>query len=162
MRVRGWLLVLCILLTVWNPATLAFVAASAVGNTKTPLALSLLGIRLVVTSVGVAAGLALWNKRLGSVKFAKVSLMLSGIEVVVRLSTRVGLSQAPPGTRLPLALALIVYNGVWYLYLEKSRRVSFRRWRSRPSMGGRRGAPRSGPIPRSLLRLQLPRICVRW
>jgi NADH:ubiquinone oxidoreductase subunit K len=125
MPVRGWLLLLCILLTVWNPAALALVAASRVesAGTTSAIALMMLAVRLVVTSVGVAAGLALWRKRAGAVTLAKASLMLSGLEVVGRLSTRLGLSEAPPGTRLPLALALMAYNGAWYLYLEKSRRV---------------------------------------
>jgi hypothetical protein len=75
--VRGWLLFLCLLLTFWNPAALAFVAASRVGNSSTTsfVALVLLGIRLGVTGVGVAAGLALWNKRAGAVTLAKASLM---------------------------------------------------------------------------------------
>jgi hypothetical protein len=125
MPVRGGLLLLCILLTVWNPAALAWIAASRVESAgpASTLALILLGIRLVVTSIGVAAGLALWHKRAGAVAFAKASLVLSALEAVGRLSTRVGLSDAPPGTRLPLALAVIAYNGAWYLYLEKSRRV---------------------------------------
>jgi hypothetical protein len=60
---------------------------------------------------------------MGAVRLAKASLVLSAIEVVGRLSTRDGLSQAPPGTRLPMALLLIAFNGAWYMYLEKSRRV---------------------------------------
>jgi hypothetical protein len=125
MPVRGWLLFLCILLTIWNPATLAIVAASRVGSVAPPpaLALILLTLRLVVTSIGVAAGISLWHKRAGAVQLAKASLVLSAIEVIGRLSTRVGLSEAPPGTRLALAIALILFNAAWYLYLEKSRRV---------------------------------------
>jgi hypothetical protein len=124
MPVRGWLLLLCILLTIWNPATLAFVAAGRVENASTTtFALTLLGIRVVVTGVGVAAGIALWHKRAVAVDLAKASLVLSALEVVGRLSSRAGLSEAPPGVRLPLALALVVHNGAWYLYLENSRRV---------------------------------------
>lgn len=125
MPVRGWLLLLCILLAIWNPAALAVVAAGRVGGGVPPstLVLALLGVRLVVTSVGVAAGMALWNKRTGAVPLAKASLVLSALEAIGRLSTRAGLSEAPPGTRLPLAIALILFNGAWYLYLEKSRRV---------------------------------------
>jgi hypothetical protein len=124
MPVRGWLLLLCILLTVWNPAALALVAASRVETgTASTLALMLLAVRLVVTGVGVAAGFALWHKRAGAVTLAKASLLLSALEGAGRLSTRLGLSDAPPGTRLPLALALVVYTAAWYLYLEKSRRV---------------------------------------
>ena len=82
-----------------------------------------LGARLAITSVGVAAGIALWLRRPGAVWLAKLALMLFGIEAVVRLSTRVGLSTAPPGTRLPLAIFIIVHNAAWYLYLQISRRV---------------------------------------
>jgi hypothetical protein len=125
MPVRGWLLVLCIVLALANPASLAIVAASRVGSGVPPstLTLALLVIRLVVTSVGVAAGMALWHKRPGAIQLAKASLILSALEATGRLSTRVGLSETPPGLRLPTALAVIVFNGCWYLYLEKSRRV---------------------------------------
>lgn len=105
--------------------TLAVAGARQVGGV-TPLssvALALLAGRLVVTGIGVAAGMALWYKRAGAVRLAKASLALSGIEAVGRLSTRAGLSEAPPGTRLPLAIALILFNAAWYLYLDKSRRV---------------------------------------
>lgn len=125
MPVRGWLLLLCIQLTVWNPASVAIVASSRVagGHTLAPIALVFLVTRLIVTGIGVAAGMALWHKRIGAVKLAKASLVLTAIEAVVRLSTRVGLSEAPPGTRLPLALAIVLYNGVWYAYFVRSRRV---------------------------------------
>ena len=124
MPIRGWLLLLCILLTIWNPAALAVVAASRVAGTGiTTFAFTLLAIRLVVTSVGVAAGMALWHRRPGAVALAKAALILAAIEAIGRLATRAGLSEAPPGTRLPLALAAIFYNGAWYMYLEKSRRV---------------------------------------
>ena len=125
MPVRGWLLLLCVVLTGVNPATLAVVAASRVGGSVPPsaLALTLLAVRLVVTSVGVAGGMALWHKRTGAVQLAKASLVLSGIEAAGRLSTRVGLSETPPGMRLPTAVAVIAFNAAWYFYLEKSRRV---------------------------------------
>jgi hypothetical protein len=125
MPVRGWLLLLCVLLAIVNPAALAVVAAWRVGSGvgPSPLVLTLLAIRLVVTSVGVAGGMALWHKRTGAVQLAKASLVLSAIEATGRLSTRVGLSETPPGSRLPTAIAVILFNAAWYFYLEKSRRV---------------------------------------
>ena len=125
MPVRGWLLLLCVLLAIWNPAALAVVAAGRVGGPVpvSSIELALIAVRLVVTGIGVAAGMALWHKRVGAVRLAKASLVLSAIEAAGRLSTRVGLAAAPPGTRLPLAIALILFNAAWYLYLEKSRRV---------------------------------------
>jgi hypothetical protein len=82
-----------------------------------------LAARFIITGVGVAAGIALWMQRPGAVSLAKLSLMLFGIEAVARLSSRADLGSAPPGTRLPLALFVILHNGAWYLYLQISGRV---------------------------------------
>ena len=123
--VGGWLLVLVLLLTVWNPANLALRAAASVSNLDSRSALSLvfLAVRLALAGIGVAAGLALWLRRPGAVWLAKLALVLFALEAIVRLSTRVDLSSAPPGTRLPTAIVAIVHNGAWFLYLQNSRRV---------------------------------------
>lgn len=104
---------------------LALQASSMVWSigTRSTLSLAFLAVRLVITSVGIAAGLALWMRRAGGLPLAKLSLMLFGIEAVARLSTRVDLGSAPPGTRLPLAIFIVVHNAAWYLYLQLSRRV---------------------------------------
>jgi hypothetical protein len=124
-RIPLWILPLIFILTVWNPATLALRAASTVWNieSRSTLSLVFLAARLIITSVGVAAGMALWLRRPGAVWLAKLSLILFGVEAVVRLSSRVDLGSAPPGTRLPLAVFIILHNGAWYVYLQISRRV---------------------------------------
>ena len=124
-RIPLWILPLIFILTIWNPATLALHAASSVWNigTRTTLSLVFLAARLIITSVGVAAGMALWLRRPGALWLAKLSLMLFAIEVVVRLASRADLGSAPPGTRLPLAIFIILHNGAWYLYLQISRAV---------------------------------------
>ena len=124
-EVGGWLILLILLLTIWNPATLALRAASAVANvaSQSTVSLTFLGARLIITSIGVAAGIALWRRRTGAVSLAKVALVLFAIEATARLSTRVDLSTAPPGTRLPIALIVILHNAAWYLYLQISHRV---------------------------------------
>jgi hypothetical protein len=123
--VGGWLLILVLLLTIWNPASLALqasaIAWSLIGR-STP-SLLFLAARFLITSLGVAAGIALFLRRPGAVWLAKLALALFGVEAVARLSTRADLSTAPPGTRLPLALLVIVHNAGWYLYLRLSRRV---------------------------------------
>jgi hypothetical protein len=123
--VTVWILVLIFILTIWNPGTLALHAASTVWNigARSTLSIIFLGARLAITSVGVAAGIALWLRRPGAVWLAKLALILFGIEAVMRLSTRIDLSSAPPGTRLPTALFVIAHNAGWYLYLQLSRRV---------------------------------------
>ncbi|RPI56289.1 MAG: hypothetical protein EHM55_05455 [Acidobacteria bacterium] len=117
--------VLVFILAVWNPASLALQAASTVASlsSRSTLSLVFLGVRIALTSVGIAAGMALWLQRAGAVWLAKLALVLFGLEAVVRLATRADLSSAPPGTRLPLAVFLILHNAGWYLYLQISSRV---------------------------------------
>ena len=119
------ILFLVFILTIWNPASLALHAASAVSDigTRSTLSIGFLAIRLAVTSVGVAAGIALWLRRPGGVWLTKFALVLFAVEAVVRLSTRIDLGSAPPGTRLPLAIFVILHNAGWYAYLRISRRV---------------------------------------
>jgi len=122
--VRGWLLLLGLVLIVWNPATFASVAASHLAaGASGGIALVFLVGRLLSTAVGVAAGISLWNMRPGAVRLTKISLVVSSLEVALRMTSRTGLSEAPPGTRLPTALLTIAFNAAWYVYLEKSRRV---------------------------------------
>jgi hypothetical protein len=123
--VGGWLLVLVLLLTVWNPANLALRAAANVSNldTRSTLSLVFLALRLALAGIGVAAGLALWLRRPGAVWLAKLALVLFSLEAIVRLSTRLDFSSAPPGTRLPAALFVILHNAAWFLYLQTSQRV---------------------------------------
>lgn len=123
--VGGWLLVLVLLLTVWNPANLALRAAASVSSldTRSTLSLVFLAVRLALAGIGVAAGLALWLRRPGAVWLAKLALVLFSFEAIVRLSTRLDFSSAPPGTRLPTALFVILHNAAWFLYLQHSRRV---------------------------------------
>ena len=119
------ILFLIFILTIWNPANLALHAASTLSNieTRSTVSIVFLGVRLLITSVGVAAGLALSLRRPGGVWLAKLALALFAIEAVARLSTRVDLGSAPPGTRLPLAIFVIAHNAAWFAYLRLSRRV---------------------------------------
>jgi hypothetical protein len=41
----------------------------------------------------------------------------------VRFSLRIDVGDAPPGTRLPLAVLVISHNAAWFSYLHLSRRV---------------------------------------
>jgi len=81
--VGGWLLLLCVILTVWNPASLALRLASIVANFSSQSGVSLLFLaaRFFITSIGVAAGLALLMRRPWAVTLAKAALILFCIAV---------------------------------------------------------------------------------
>jgi hypothetical protein len=119
------IVLLVVILTIWNPASLALHAAATVARIDSRSALSLifLGARFVITSIGIAAGIALSLRRSGAVALAKSALALFGIEAVARLSSRIDLGSAPPGTRLPLALFILLHNSAWFVYLQRSHRV---------------------------------------
>ncbi len=120
------ILLLIFVLTIWNPSNLALQATSTLsGIGLRPTALiAFLVARFLITSVGLAAGIALWLRRPGGIWLAKLALALSTIEAVARLSTRVDLGSAPPGTRLPLAIFVVAHNAAWFAYIRLSRRVS--------------------------------------
>jgi hypothetical protein len=87
-----------------------------------PMALLLI-VRLVVTGVGVAAGLALARRRVGAAGFAQVALMLSaGMDLVSYLTPYWPNNRMPGDTPLYVAASLL-YHVVWIAYLRRSRRV---------------------------------------
>ena len=56
--IRGWLLLLALLLTVWEPLSLGLVASAVLPRiADRPAALLVLGVRLLATAVGLAAGI---------------------------------------------------------------------------------------------------------
>jgi hypothetical protein len=123
--VRGWLLVLCLLLLVWQPLSLGLVASSvldALPVRGAPLALVLL-VRLLVAAFGIAAGLALIGGRPIGVPMAKTSLVLSAATDVFVYATPYFPSNRMPGDAPFYVAASIAYSSLWLLYLGRSRRV---------------------------------------
>jgi hypothetical protein len=123
--VGGWLLVLCLLLLVWQPLSIALVASSALDALAIrglPLALIML-MRLGVAAVGIAGGLALVKRRPGAVTLAKAALLLSAAADLVVYTTPYFPSNRPPGTTPFYIAASIAYSAVWIAYLTRSRRV---------------------------------------
>jgi hypothetical protein len=122
---RGWLLVLCVLLLVWQPLSLGLVASRALDALPVrglPLALVLVG-RVLVTAVGIAAGLMLAGRRPGAVGMAKASLVLSAAaDLFVYLTPYFPSNRMPGDTPLYVAGSL-AYSAAWLLYLGRSRRV---------------------------------------
>ena len=124
-RVGGWLLVLCRLLIVLHPLSLA-VTASNVMNALfvrgAPVAIVLL-MRLAVVAFGVAAGRMLQNVRPGAVDVARVALLASAALDVFVYTTPYFPSNRMPGDTTLYVIASLAYHGAWIAYLARSKRV---------------------------------------
>jgi Protein of unknown function (DUF2569) len=123
--VGGWLLVLCALLLVWHPLNFAGVAAGALQALPlrgTPLAL-VLAARLLVTAVGIAAGIALLARRPAAVTLAVAALALSAAADLFVYTTSYMPSNRLPGDTMGYVAMSLLYHGAWLLYLVRSTRV---------------------------------------
>jgi len=116
---------LCRLLLVYQPLSLALSASAALNSfpTRGPKVLVAIAIRVVVTGITVAAGLALTNRAPSAVRFASIALVLSAACDVFILTTSFYPNNRPPGDTPFYLLATVLYHGVWLGYLARSRRV---------------------------------------
>jgi hypothetical protein len=124
-RVGGWLLLLSRLLIVWHPLTLAIAAVralDAIAVRGAPV-VAVLVVRIIVTAVGVAAGIALSNRHAGAVTLAKIALISSGATDLFVYSTPYFPNNRIPGDTIYYVAASLAYHGGWLMYLFRSRRV---------------------------------------
>jgi hypothetical protein len=123
--VGGWLLLLCRLLLVYQPLSLALSASAALNSlpTRGPKVLVAIAIRVIVTGVNVAAGLALTNLAPAAVTLARVALTLSAACDVFILTTSFYPNNRPPGDTPFYVAATLLYHGLWIAYLSRSARV---------------------------------------
>jgi len=123
--IRGWLLVLCGCLGVWQPLHVAGAAASAlqaIPNRGWPLVLLLL-VRLLATALGVSAAVALVGHHGGAVRLAHLALFLwMAVELFVYGTSIFPNNRMPGDTPLYVA-ATLIYSIVWSVYLWRSARV---------------------------------------
>jgi hypothetical protein len=123
--IGGWLLLLCRLLIVGHPLSLAVTgpnALAAIAVRGAPVAIILVA-RLLVIAFGVAAGRALQGVRPGGVALAKTALLMSAAMDVFVYTTPYYPNNRLPGDTPLYVLATLVYHGAWLLYLQRSRRV---------------------------------------
>jgi hypothetical protein len=123
--VKGWLLVLCVLLVAWGPLELAVVVASALPALSVrgvSLGLILI-VRILVTAFGMAAGFALLSRRSAAPAMARAAIILSAAaDTFVYLTPYMPNNRMPGDTPFYIA-ADLAYWCVWYVYLIRSRRV---------------------------------------
>jgi hypothetical protein len=125
-RAGGWLLLLCLLLLVWEPATFAARALGDLGALAfrgTPLLLVLLA-DLAVTACGAAAGFSLLALRPAGVSLARLALIVGSLVDIVRMTAPFVPNNQMPGDTPFLLTASLLYRAAWLLYLSRSQRVS--------------------------------------
>ena len=123
--IRGWLLLLCLLLLAWQPANLALVASGtldALPIRGLPFAL-VLATRVLAAGIGIAAGIALLGHAGAAVALAKVALTASAAADLLVYLTPYSPSNRMPGDTPIYVVATLVYYAGWMSYLVRSRRV---------------------------------------
>ena len=123
--VGGWLLLLCRLLIVFHPLSLAVTASGALNALSVrgaPVAIILI-LRLLVVALGVAAGLALQGRRPGAVMLTKVALVISAATDVFVYTTPYFPNNRVPGATTLVVIASLAYHALWLAYLQRSKRV---------------------------------------
>ena len=125
MRIRGWLLVLGVLLLVWQPLNLALTAPHAIDelSLRGPGLAIVLAARILAAGGGIAAGLALFGRRPAAVSLAKVSLVFSAAVDVLAYATPYYPNNRPPGDAAVILAVSLTYDAAWLLYLFRSKRV---------------------------------------
>jgi hypothetical protein len=124
--VRGWLRLLCLSLTVWEPVECAVVAAgafNAVSVRGLPVAL-VLAARLLGALLCVAAGRALFDRRPLGPSMATAGLVLSASIRIFAYLTPYFPSNRLPGQTPIYVFVTLAYYGAWCVYLRRSSRVA--------------------------------------
>jgi hypothetical protein len=119
------LLVLCLLLTVWQPISFGLVASGLLNRLAIrgwPFAFTLL-LRLVVTAFGIAAGLALLRRHPAAVSLAKAALIASALCDLFIYATPYFPNNRLPGDTPIVITVSLAYHAIWLTYLFKSKRV---------------------------------------
>lgn len=125
MRPRGWLLLLCAYLAVWQPLTLAAAVSTTLDSLamRWPEGVIELVAHAAVVSLAVAAGWAFWINNPSAPLLAQIALALCAVVSVQSLYWSWLPDDTMPGDRLPLALLAIAHAAGWIGYLRRSRRV---------------------------------------
>ena len=114
--------ILGLLLLVWQPVTLAFVMSGLLDELSVRgggLAVILLA-RLLAAGLGIAAGLALLQRKPGASTLAKTSLVFSAIVDVVAYATPYTPNNRPPGDATIILLASLAYYAGWFIYVMRA------------------------------------------
>jgi hypothetical protein len=110
---------LALLLLVVEPLGFAWYASGILTRAidRGALATTLLLGRLIVTAVGMAAGLRLWRDREGGIPLAIAALALGALATVITALVPALPTTRAPGIRGPIAAVFVLYDVAWIGYL---------------------------------------------
>jgi len=122
---RIWLLLLCAVLTIWQPLSFAVEASSSLGTLGMRGAAGAveLVVHGAVAALSAAAGWALWQSSPGGPKLARVAIVAGAIIGVQSLYATALPSNVFPSDRLPLAMVTVIHAALWIAYLWRSTRI---------------------------------------
>jgi hypothetical protein len=114
---------LALLLFVVEPLGFAWYASAILTRTidRGAVAAAMLLFRLIVTAIGMAAGLRLWREREAAIPLAIAALALGALAAVMTVFVPVLPTTRAPGIRGPIAAALMLYDFAWIAYLWRRR-----------------------------------------
>ena len=114
---------LALLLLVLEPLGFAWYASGILTRAvdRGALAIAILLLRLIVTAIGMAAGLRLWREREAGVPLAIAALALGALTTVIITLVPALPTTRAPGIRGPIAAALLLYDVAWIAYLWRRR-----------------------------------------
>lgn len=122
---RGWLLLLCAFLFVWEPLRFAGDLSGSMGTLAmrgTPGLIELAAhAATAMLAVAAAWGLSIRNPR--APMLASIAVAASAMVTIQSLYWSYLPGNAVPGEALPLSVVAIAHAAGWITYLRKSRRV---------------------------------------
>ena len=122
---RGWLLLLCVFLFVWEPLRFAADLTGVAGTIAMRGGLGVLELaaHAAVAAVAVAAAWALWIRNPHAPVLAAVAVAASAVVSVQSIWWSRLPSNVVPGEGMPMSVVAIAHAAGWITYLRKSRRV---------------------------------------
>jgi hypothetical protein len=116
---------LALFLLVWEPLTFAATAAAALNRLMLygPPAFLLLGYRLLVVGIGMAAGRALWAGDPRGPSLARGWAIAHAVALVVTFATPFFPSNRVPGTKSATLALLVLFDAACWTWLRWSPRV---------------------------------------
>jgi hypothetical protein len=123
--IRGWLLVLCVVLLVWQPAQFAAAATTAIEAVRVRGVgvVAVILAKLLVTAFGAAAGFAIMRRQQAAIRMTIAALVAAAaLDPFIELTSFFP-SNRPPGDAPFYAAASAVFYGGWALYMARSARA---------------------------------------